>query len=76
MPNPDKPEPKQENSITKARRHESLNDILFRAFNLLCIAALALRRGVIVFYSRERMDGCATPLHVAPRAGARIETPW
>ena len=48
-PNPDKPEPNKKELITKVRKYESLNVILFRAFNISCIAAFALRRGVIVF---------------------------
>jgi len=39
IPNPDKPEPNRfedKKLITKIRKHESLNVVLFRAFNLSC----------------------------------------
>jgi len=47
FPNPDKPEQNKEKTYhesTKVRRHESLNVILFRAFNLSCFAALRLEK--------------------------------
>jgi hypothetical protein len=53
-PNPDKPEPnrfedkKIDHESTKKRRHESLNVVLFRTFNLSCF-----RDYVSEFFARK-----------------------